>query len=124
MEFKDRLTNEDLRKKFKSQSQFDLVRYAIELAENMIASGREPRMKTDVKNRAMQILEEISTGQDKLDVIAAPSMPIVESLGGSYEGKRDGHAHREERPTRNKKAFQDVVTKAPVQKRSRKILAD
>jgi len=67
---RDRLTNEELRKKFKSQ--FELVNYSISLAENMIKSGRGPRVKSDNQNRALNILEEIITGKDQFDEIAAP----------------------------------------------------
>ena len=48
-------------KKFKSS--FDLVNYAIKLAENMIKTGRDARVKSDVQNRAMLILEEIRRGK-------------------------------------------------------------
>lgn len=67
---KDRvhLTNEVLRDRFKNS--FDLVNYAIKLAENMIRTGREARVKSDVQNRAMLILEEIYEGKDQLDQVA------------------------------------------------------
>lgn len=61
------LTNEEMRKKFKSS--FDLVNYAIKLAENMIKTGRDARVKSDVQNRAMLILEEIHQGKDHFDEI-------------------------------------------------------
>jgi DNA-directed RNA polymerase subunit K/omega len=73
MDYQDYLTNEELKKKFKSQ--FELVRYAISLAENMIQSGRESRVDSDIDNRAMQILEEISEGVDQFDDI--PKAPVV-----------------------------------------------
>lgn len=64
MEKKETFTNETLSKKFKNI--FDLVNYAISLAENMIKSGREPRVKRkDMQNRAMLILEEIKDGKDE-----------------------------------------------------------
>lgn len=62
---KDTFTNEKLSKKFVSQ--FDLVNYAIRLAENMIRTGRDPRVKIESKNRAMQILAEINENEDRLD---------------------------------------------------------
>ena len=40
VDYKDQLTNEKLLKRFNNQ--FELVRYAIQLAENTIRSGREP----------------------------------------------------------------------------------
>ena len=64
---KTTFTNEELSKKFKNN--FDLVNYAISLAENMIHSGRETRVKSELQNRAMLILEEIQEGQDQIDEI-------------------------------------------------------
>lgn len=61
------LTNEEFRKKYKST--FDLVNYAIQLAENMIKTGRDTRVKSDIQNRAMLILEEIREGKDQFDEI-------------------------------------------------------
>lgn len=63
---KDSFTNEKLSKKFVSQ--FDLVNYAIRLAENMIRTGREPRVKAE-GNRAVQILAEIAQDKDQFDEI-------------------------------------------------------
>ncbi len=60
-------TNEELSKKFKSN--FDLVNYAIQLAENMIKTGRDTRVRSEIQNRAMLILEEISEGKDQFDEI-------------------------------------------------------
>lgn len=75
------ITNEEIRKKFSSS--FELVNYAISLAENMIKSGREARVKSDVENRALLVLEEIYAGKDKLD-------PIKTSPGGfAIEGTGD-----------------------------------
>jgi DNA-directed RNA polymerase subunit omega len=63
MENNKQFTNEELSKKFKNN--FDLVNYAISLAENMIQSGRDPRVRrTEMQNRAMLILEEIKEGKD------------------------------------------------------------
>ena len=42
------LTGERLRKRFKSQ--FDLVLYAIKVAKNVVATGREPRVNNDIQN--------------------------------------------------------------------------
>ncbi len=60
-------TNEKLSKKFRSN--FELVNYAILLAENMIKTGRDARVKSEVQNRAMLILEEINEGRDYFDEI-------------------------------------------------------
>lgn len=66
--FEELLTNECFGKR-DFESQFDLVIYAIGLAENMIESGRDTRAKVDSKSRATQILAEIYQGKDGLDEI-------------------------------------------------------
>lgn len=81
MEQKDNLTNEKLKKRF--ESQFDLVNYAIRLAENMIRSGREPRVKIDNQNRAMVIIGEISNGKDQIDAIAEVVYAEPERVNGA-----------------------------------------
>lgn len=63
--FSSPLTNEALTKKFRSS--FELVNYAIKLAENMIKTGRDSRVESEVQSRAMLILEEIAAGKDFLD---------------------------------------------------------
>jgi hypothetical protein len=77
------LTNEKLSRRFKSQ--FELVNYAIKLAENMIKTGRDPRIKTDIKNRAYQILQEITAGVDYIDDLNSGT-PHVRALDNS-EGR-------------------------------------
>lgn len=71
--YKDPLTNEKIVKKF--ESQFDLVNYAIRLAENMIQTGRGPRVRIESENnRALQVLGEIAMGKDVFDeVLPTPS---------------------------------------------------
>ena len=59
----DHLTNEHFRNMFSNQ--FELVNYAIRLAEHMIKSGREPFRLHDPKNLAIQILEIIESGKDR-----------------------------------------------------------
>ncbi len=59
MEQNQQLTNESISKKFTNQ--FDLVNYAIKIAENLIRTGREPKVKIDSENKAMQVLAEISS---------------------------------------------------------------
>lgn len=71
MEKKEYLTTEKIRQKFGNQ--FDLVNYAIKLAENMILTGRDPRIKTDSQNRSLQVLGEILSGKDRLDEIVIPT---------------------------------------------------
>lgn len=106
MEYK--YTNEALRKKFKSQ--FELVSYAISLAENMILTGREARVKTDTQNRAMQVLAEISAGKDQF-------VPVVEQKKPEY--KTEGAPL----PATEGKAI-PVHKTPPERKRARKILVD
>lgn len=65
--YRDPMTNEKITKKFVSQ--FDLVNYAIRLAENMIQSGRDSRVRVDCLNRPLQILGEIALGKDVFDEI-------------------------------------------------------
>lgn len=67
MENQEDLTNESVKKKFKSQ--FELVGHAIKLAENMIKTGRGPRLKSDSQNVAIHVLDEIKAGVDKFDDI-------------------------------------------------------
>jgi len=69
---KDNLTNEKLKARFLSQ--FDLVNYAIKLAENMIATGRAPRVRSNMDNNvALQILQEIVAGKDKFQEVTKRS---------------------------------------------------
>lgn len=83
MDQKKQITNELIRKKFTSQ--FDLVNYAISLAENMIRSGREPRIKMDTQNRAMQVIGEIVTGNDQFDEIAVA--PVAQAEEATFKTK-------------------------------------
>ncbi|MFT5319706.1 MAG: hypothetical protein ACI8RA_002988, partial [Chlamydiales bacterium] len=64
---KNSLTIELLGKKF--DSHFELVNYAIQLAKNIIVSGRECRVPTKVQNPAYWVLLEIASGKDKLEDI-------------------------------------------------------
>lgn len=64
MDKRDSLTNEKLKAKFISQ--FELVNYAIRLAENVIHSGRGPRVRIDTDNVAQQVVAEIQAGKDHL----------------------------------------------------------
>lgn len=74
MQQKESLTNEFVKKKFKSQ--FDLVNYAIRLSEQMIRSGRAPSTTTDSENAAVIIIEEIVEGKDKLEEISLKEAAI------------------------------------------------
>ena len=99
MEKKNELTTEDLKKKFPSQ--FELVNYAIRLAENMIKSGRGPRMKTEIQNRSLQILEEISIGKDEFDDITVES---VETENSFQEAAKEAKSTSSERKSERKGA--------------------
>jgi hypothetical protein len=101
MEKKENLTNEKLGKKFKSQ--FDLVNYAIRLADNMIRSGRNTRVDHEIENPAMQILEEIETGNDIFeDIIEVKkeddeSYPNRHHHNGESSGSRKGSDRKRNR---------------------------
>ncbi|WP_042280102.1 DNA-directed RNA polymerase subunit omega [Candidatus Protochlamydia sp. R18] len=95
MEKKIRFTNESLSKNFTSN--FELVNYAIRLAENMIKSGRDTRVKSDIQNRAMLILEEIYEGKDIFDEI--------KEVSGRLSHNNETHPHEyihEEKTERRK----------------------
>lgn len=85
MDLKECLTNEKIRKKFVNQ--FELVNYAIKLAENMILSGRDPRVKIDSQNRALQVLSEILNNKDKFDDIFVEAVVDAKSVSSdpSYD---------------------------------------
>lgn len=94
---KKHLTNEDVVKKFVSN--FELVNYAIRLAENMIRTGRDARVKSEVQNRAMLILEEIHEGKDHFDEIIASEEPTSE-IDGVYHkaiSEEEGNQNRKYR---------------------------
>lgn len=108
MELKEYLTNEKIVKKFISQ--FELVNYAIRLAENMILTGREARVKTNTQNRSLQVLSEILNNKDRFDeVVAIEEEEIEVSLKALKEIEPEAPA-----PT---------ATKTSEKKRSRKALA-
>lgn len=67
LEYEECLTNEQLLKRFKNQ--FELVRYAMQLAENAIRSGRELNVDTDSQNVAFQVLAEISANTERFEEI-------------------------------------------------------
>lgn len=79
---KIQFTNEKMASKFTSL--FELVNYAIKLAENMIHTGRDARVKSDVQNKAMLILEEISEGKDQFDELrTTTTTTFVEGMADS-----------------------------------------
>lgn len=97
MEYKDQLTNEKIRKKFVSQ--FELVNYAIKLAENMIQSGRDPRVKIESQNRSLQVLSEILNDKDRFDEII-----FVEEEAPRQEYKRNDELNFKEKNSERKKS--------------------
>lgn len=98
------LTTEIVKKKFKNQ--FDLVNYAMKLAENMIKTGRAPRVKRDIGNTAMLVLQEIVEGVDQLD-----SLP--EEMPAQPNGTTRGRDR--DREPRSERVFSD----APSRKKGR-----
>lgn len=98
-------TNEALKKKFKNQ--FELVSYAILLAENMILTGRESRVKTDYQNKAMQVLAEIAAGKDLFE----PIIPVEQKKEESSTGFSSS-------------AAQNAPFKGSEKKKNRKILVE
>lgn len=103
---KSTLTNESLRGKF--QSNFELVNYAIRLAENMVKTGRAPRIQTEVENPAVQILEEITAGKDRFDDIIifdeeddiVPEAPI--NFAAADDDEKPAKKPRKEKETSKK----------------------
>lgn len=71
---------------------FDLVNYAIKLAHNKIASGRDTRIETLIQNQAYQILEEVAQGKDFIDVDyekRRKSSSDEVSMDEIYDGEHD-----------------------------------
>lgn len=60
------LTNEKLSKKFNSS--FELVNYAIKLAENIVKTGRNSAVRTTVQNPAYWALLEIVENKDTFEL--------------------------------------------------------
>ncbi|HRD56217.1 MAG TPA: hypothetical protein PLC42_07465 [Parachlamydiaceae bacterium] len=108
MENQEDLTNEGVKKKF--ESQFKLVGHAIKLAENMIKTGRGPRLKSESQNVAVHVLDEIKAGVDKFEDI--PKEPSVDYDFGNSKSL-------------DKKEFaKNENGKSQERKRTRKILVD
>jgi hypothetical protein len=110
MDQKKQITNELIRKKFTSQ--FDLVNYAISLAENMIRTGRDSRVKIDTQNRAMQVIAEIVTGNDQFDeVAAAPAVQVEEATfktkSSEFRNMKETGKSRTADAKKARRAFED-----------------
>lgn len=63
MDVKDLLTNEKLTRRFSSL--FELVNYSIRIAEELIKSGRDPRVRTEIQNPMYRVLLEILNDRDQ-----------------------------------------------------------
>lgn len=114
MENKERhITNEYLvSDRFKNQ--FELVNYAIKLAENIIKTGREPRVAVDVQNYANQVLVEIETGNDIIIEVPIAQEEVAVAVMAPKK------MSDEEEPRKNKK---EPLAKMGVRK-ARKILVE
>jgi DNA-directed RNA polymerase subunit K/omega len=73
----DTITNEQTLKKFKSQ--FELVSYAIRLTENLIKSGRNPRIRIYTQNPALIAIGEIEEGKDQIDPLPTHTPQYTEA---------------------------------------------
>jgi DNA-directed RNA polymerase subunit omega len=103
VDFKDLLTNEQLLKRFKNQ--FDLVRYAISLAENNIRAGREPDVWTDSQNVAYQILAEIAAHKEHfVEVPEAEEPEQVNSKEAPQSWSDDVRSFKEDKKERKPRA--------------------
>lgn len=94
------LTNETIAKKFPSI--FELVNYSIRLAENMIKTGRDPRVKSESNNKALLVIDEIAQNVDKFDeIIEQVHQDVVEE--SKYFKKADELMLEKEVPKEKKK---------------------
>lgn len=101
MEKKSFITNEELKGIFKdklhSTSQFDLVNYAIRLAEKAIAAGSAADPQTQDQSLAIQVLDKMLAGRDLLVDVqrakeysrqeSAPALIIEEEVRSSKSSK-------------------------------------
>lgn len=99
MEKKELLTTEPISKRFRSQ--FDLVNYAIQLAENVILTGRS---NPDLQNLSQQILLDILNNKDvfapiperKEETVAVERLVVAETrTSGKSKGKASKHSKAE-----------------------------
>ncbi len=100
LDFRDQLTSEQLLKRFKNQ--FELVRYAIQLAENSIRSGREPDIATDSQNVAYMILAEIAAHKEKFVEIPKEEAPAPQAKEQSFA--EEARSFKEDKKERKSKA--------------------
>lgn len=99
----DHLTNERLRNMF--DNQFELVNYAIKMAEHFIKSGREPFVHQDTQNLASQILEVIESGKDRFrempneETFIAEVESVFLGTDSDEEDDDEGEGYEEETQT-------------------------
>jgi|GEM_PF-1648927 len=74
MAIKKNLTNEKIKERF--DNPFKMVNYAIELAGQLVRTGRGPRVKIDNQNPAVQVIAEISEGRDFLIDLADDDLQL------------------------------------------------
>jgi DNA-directed RNA polymerase subunit K/omega len=92
-------TSDQLLKKFGSQ--FELVNYAIRLAENMIRSGKEPHLIGDAQNIALQVIAAIASNTDRFEEITET---VVETrFTEMIEPLRQAHKETLRSPVEKKK---------------------
>lgn len=90
----ENLTNEKIKQRFTSQ--FELVGYAIRLADNMSKTGRGGKLSLESQNLAINVIDEINAGMDKFEDIPKdlPKEPefaprdFQENRGKTTEKKR------------------------------------
>ena len=104
-QYEQALTNEDLLKRFTNQ--FDLVRYAIKLAENAIRSGREIDVDTDSQNLAFQILTEVSERKEKFQELPQPN--TLTSYERGYSGAHPQKEGKKERKPKSRVASKSLA---------------
>lgn len=107
MDNQEDLTNESVKKKFKSQ--FELVGHAIKLAENMIKTGRGPRIKSECQNVAINVLDEIKAGVDKFDDIPKEIKQDVDVNTTKHSEKRENRSEGGYKSTEKKRARKILV---------------
>lgn len=71
----------------KFKSQFELVDHAIKVVNNLVRSGRAPRIKTDIQNPAVVALEEINQGRDVYEDV--PVMAVHEQATYAFQTSRE-----------------------------------
>jgi DNA-directed RNA polymerase subunit omega len=95
MVFKEYLTNEFIAKKFNSQ--FDLVNFAVRLAEHKIKSGTHSEFSEEL-NPALEIIDELAL-IDPNDAIYADSSELKIHAKEEVEEEEDA----EEKPKKKRK---------------------